>query len=285
MHIIGKLSKDWKADWLNWWMLTTLQDQPSPDTANIIWCLGTDCAYPTIRGTRKHQPVDHYITELCEWLPEAFKEAQMQFTSEVERQKWYDDRKAKSISLEPDDWVLAKANAYMGRRKVKDQLEEEPYEVEHQVAEGVPSYLVKNQWTGHPWVCHQYWLFLITLTEGTLLCTVVNAKWARCTNTALEEQTPERSETEESPQSANCSLLAQHQTDETPLGWVNRKLHAFMWTFSRASWLDKGEKFDVEGWGCVEVNVSIATVEVLITLVKLKRYDWPWLPEPHLSSF
>ena len=34
--------------------------------------------------------------------------------------------------------VLARADAYRGRRKVKDQWEEEPYEVEHQVAEGNP---------------------------------------------------------------------------------------------------------------------------------------------------
>ena len=68
----------------------------------------------------------------------------------------------------------------------------------------------------------------------------VQAKQARCTNSALEEQIPEGSETEEVPQSANCPLLAQHQTDKTPLGWVNRKLCTFMWTFSGASWI-KGE--------------------------------------------
>ena len=82
--------------------------------------------------------------------------------------------------------------------------------------------------------------FLITLTEGTHLCMVEQAKWARLTNTTLEEQTPEGSETEETPQSANCPSLAQLQAGETPLGWVNRKLHAFMLTFSRASWIDKG---------------------------------------------
>ena len=37
----------------------------------------------------------------------------------------------------------------MGRRKVKDQWKEDPYKVEFQVAEGIPSYLMKNQWTGH----------------------------------------------------------------------------------------------------------------------------------------
>ena len=55
-----------------------------------------------------------------------FKEAQMQSTSEAERQKHYYNRKANTISLEPGDLVLAKANAYRVRREVKDQWEEEP---------------------------------------------------------------------------------------------------------------------------------------------------------------
>ena len=88
-------------------------------------------------GTQKYQHVDHYITELCERPWEAFKEAQVQSTSEVERQKWHCDRKANAISPKPGDLVLAKANAYRGRRKVKDQWEEELYQVECQIAEGI----------------------------------------------------------------------------------------------------------------------------------------------------
>ena len=54
----------------------------------------------------------------------------MQSTSEAEQQKWYYDRKANAISLEPGDLVLAKANTYKGKMKVKDQWDKEPYEVE-----------------------------------------------------------------------------------------------------------------------------------------------------------
>ena len=78
----------------------------------------------------------------------------MQSTSEAERQKWNYHRKANAISLELGDLVLAKADAYRGRRKVKDQWEEKPYEVEHQVAEGIPSHLMKNQQTGCSRVLH-----------------------------------------------------------------------------------------------------------------------------------
>ena len=78
---------------------------------------------------------------------------------------------------------------------------------------------------------------------------IICAKWARSTTTTLEEQTPEESETEEVPQSPNCPLPNQCQTGETPLGWVNRKLHAFIWMFPRASLVDKGWKVWVRGLG------------------------------------
>ena len=71
----------------------------------------------------------------------------MQSTSEAERQKWHYDRKANAISLEPGDLVLAKADTYRWRRKVKVWWEKEPYEVECQVVGGIFSYLMKNQWT------------------------------------------------------------------------------------------------------------------------------------------
>ena len=73
--------------------------------------------FPITWDTKKHQCVDHYIAELYEWLWEALKEAQVQSTSEAERQKWYYDRKANAISLEPGDLVLDKADAYRGRGK------------------------------------------------------------------------------------------------------------------------------------------------------------------------
>ena len=117
-------------------------------------CLPIYFYFPMIRGMKKHQYVDHHIAELCEWLWEAFKEAQVQSMSEAERQKQYYDRKANAISLEPGDLVLVKANAYREKRKLKDWWEEEPYKVEHKVAEGIPSYLMKNQWTGHSQVLH-----------------------------------------------------------------------------------------------------------------------------------
>ena len=55
----------------------------------------------------------------------------MQSMSEAEKQKKKYDRKANAISLETGDLVLAKADAYRGKKKVKDWWEKELYEVEH----------------------------------------------------------------------------------------------------------------------------------------------------------
>ena len=82
-----------------------------------------------MRGMEKHWHVEWYIAKLWEQLWEAFKEVQAQSTSESVRQKWYYDRKANAISLEADGLVLAKADASKGKRRVKEQWEEEPYEV------------------------------------------------------------------------------------------------------------------------------------------------------------
>ena len=83
-------------------------------------------------------------------------------------------------------------------------------------------------------------IFSLYCHKGMPFCMVVQAEWASCATTTLEEQTLEGSETEEVPQSVNCPSLAQCQTGETPLGWVKQKLCVFLWMFSRASLLDQG---------------------------------------------
>ena len=124
------------------------------------------------------------------------------------------------------------------------------------VVEGIPSYLMRNQWTGCLWFLHQNWLLLIAPTEGTPLPMIVCTKQARCTTTTLEEQTLEESETEEVLQSVNCLVLAQCQTGETTLGWMNKKLCAFIQIFSRASLQAKRWKVWCRGTGSVWTSMS-----------------------------
>ena len=252
MPMIGKLSQDWKVDWpkhlpelvhaYNYTRSAITGYSPHYLMFRHQPHLCIDFYFPMMRGTEKHQHVDYYIAELCEPLWETFKEAQAQSMSEADRQKWYYDRKANSISLEPGNLVLAKADAYRRKRKVKCQWEEEPYEVQCQVAEGVPSYLMKKQMTGCSQVLHQNWLFLITPTKGTpplYGC----AGWAgkvghhhpRGTNSGREWDWGS---------AIKCELSATYPVTDT---WDSSRLGeqealCILQTFTRASLMDQGWK-------------------------------------------
>ena len=210
MWMIGKLSKDQRADWPKHLpeLVHAYNCTRSAITGYSSHCLmfgnqlhlPTDFYFPMIWGMEKHWHVNYYAAELCEQLQEAFKEVQEQSTAEAKRQKQYYGRKVNAILLQPSDLVLAQADPYKGKRKVKDWWEEELYEVVCQVAEHVPSYLMKNEQT----VCSTKTDFLIALVKGTPLCTVIWAEQARCATTGLEEQISDRSETEKVPQSVDC---------------------------------------------------------------------------------
>ena len=64
--------------------------------------------------------------------------------AEACRQKHYYNRKIGTVNLK-GDLVLVKADAFKGRRKIKDRWEEDTWEVVHQIATDIPSYVVMNQ--------------------------------------------------------------------------------------------------------------------------------------------
>ena len=118
MDMIGRFSKDWKADWpkhfpklvdaYNSMRLAITRYSPHYFMVWCQLCLPIDFYFLTIRGTQKHQCAEHYVTELQDQLWEAFKEVLIQSTSEVARQEQPYNRKANAILLEPGDLVLAK---------------------------------------------------------------------------------------------------------------------------------------------------------------------------------
>ena len=130
MQIIRKLSKDWKTDWPKY-LPELVHAYNSPRSAITRYnqhylmfgwcpCLPTDFYFPPSEAWKNPSMLTTTL-QTCEWLCEAFKEAQVQSPSEAEWQRQYYDCKANSISLEPENVVLAKADAYKGQRKVKDQ--------------------------------------------------------------------------------------------------------------------------------------------------------------------
>ena len=85
------------------------------------------------------------------------------------------------MNLKPGDLVLVKADAWKGKRKIKDRWDEETWEVTRQIVADVPSYKVTNQ---HGWsqVLHLTWLLLILSEVGIPLCMGNHHTWNRCTS-------------------------------------------------------------------------------------------------------
>ena len=85
------------------------------------------------------------------------------------------------MNLKPGDLVLVKADAWKGKRKIKDRWDEETWKVSQQIATDVPSYEVMNQ---HGWsrVLHQNWLLLVVSEVGVPLCMGNHHTRDRCTS-------------------------------------------------------------------------------------------------------
>ena len=103
-------------------------------------------------ASAKH--VDMYVASIQDRLKTTLQEAQAQSMAEACRQKWYYDRKIGTVNLKLGDLVLVKADAWEGKRKIKNRWEEETWEVVHQITADVPSYEVMNQ-HGKSRVLHQ----------------------------------------------------------------------------------------------------------------------------------
>ena len=71
-------------------------------------------------------------------------EAKAQSMAEAQRQKQYYDQKIGAIGVKSGDLILVKADAFQGKRKVKDRWEDKPHEVVCQIMTDIPSYEVKD---------------------------------------------------------------------------------------------------------------------------------------------
>ena len=161
MHMIGKLGEDKKANWPShlaeivhaynstWSTVTGY----SPHYLMFGWWprLPVDFVFPTVASNEapmreaSTRSVGIYMASLRDRLRSTLWEAQAQSTTEACQQKWYYDRKIGAGNLKPGNLVLVKADAWKGKRKIKDRWEEETWEVVWQIAANVPSYEVMNQ--------------------------------------------------------------------------------------------------------------------------------------------
>ena len=197
MHMIQKLGEDKKADWpshlaeivhaYNATLSTVtsysahylmFRQWPSPLVDFVFPTVGSNEA-PMREASTKH--VDLYIASIRDRLRTTLWEVQAQSTAEACWQKWYHNRKIGAVNMKPGNLVLVKADAWKGKRRMKDKWEEETWEVVHQIAAGVPSYKVTNQ-CGWSWVLHQNQLLLVASEIMVPLCMGSCHTWDSCTS-------------------------------------------------------------------------------------------------------
>ena len=244
MHMIGKLGEDKKANWpshlaeiahaynATWSAVTRYSPhylmfgrQPR---------LPVDFVFPTIGSNKapmreaSARNVDVYVASVRDWLRSVLWEAQVQLTTEACWQKQYYDRKIGTVNLKPGDLVLVKADAWKGKRKVKDRRDEETWEVSWQIVADVPSYEVMNQ-HGWSWVLHRNWLLLITSEVGVPLCMGNHHTQDRCTSPTPCKTTSLGGDEERTPQEKNGKAVTQWPTSKASMGWKNGKLWLGPW--------------------------------------------------------
>ena len=138
--------------------------------------------------------------------------------------------------------MLKKADVFQGKRKVKDQWGKVEYEVICQVANGVPSYEIKDP-SGNLQVAHHNQLFLLAIPRGEVmpLNKNENAHINMSTQSALAELTPLEFE-KDLPKDQLERCLTQHLASHVQLGWVDGILRPLPMVVHRTALIEPGSR-------------------------------------------
>ena len=245
MRMIRKLGKDKKANWAGHLaeIVHTYNATSSTMTGYSLHYLvfgqrprlPVDFYFPSFRSAEapmreaSTKCVDEYMATVHDWLRAALWEAQAQSTAEAQWQKWYYDWKIGTMDLKTGNLVLVKADAFKGKRKIRDMWENEACEVVPQITTDVPSYKVMDQ-CRQSCFRHQNWLLLVTSEVGIPLCIGVCHPWDRCTSPTPCKPTSKGSESKIMPWEESGLVVTWCQASKTSLGWINGKLWLLLWT-------------------------------------------------------
>ena len=141
------------------------------------------------------------------------------------------------MNLKPGNLVLVKADAWKGKRKIKDRWDEETWEVSRQIVTDVPSYKVTNQ-CRQSRVLHQNWLLLVMSEVGIPLCMGNCHTRDRCTSPTPHKTTSLGGDEEMTPQEQNGKVVTRQPTRKASQGWKNGKLQLGSWMSTGASTKD-----------------------------------------------
>ena len=209
-------------------------DPQLPGTVQIIYCLDDGLgsqltlSSPPLAAVRPHKrglcQESGYLCSICARLIEEHpEEVQAQSTAEACQQKWYYNQKVGAVNLKPGDLVLVKADAWKGKRKIKDRWDEETWEVSQQIVTDVPSYKVTNQHRQSQ-VLHQNWLLLVASEVGIPLCMGNCHTQYRCTSPTPRKTTSSGGDKMLMPREQNGKVFTQRPTRKASQGWKNGKL-------------------------------------------------------------
>ena len=233
MCIIGKLGEDKKVDWPShlaeivhaYNATQSTVTGYSPHYLMFGWWprLPVDFAFPTIGSNdapmreASARSVDVYVASVRDWLRSTLQEAQAKLTAEAHWQKRYYNRNIGTMNLKPGNLVLVKADAWKGKRKIKDRWDEETWDVAWQIAADVPSYKVTNQHRQSQ-VLHQNQLLLIVSEVGIPLCMGNCHTWDRCTSPTPCKTTSSGGDNERTPQEQNGKAVTNDLPVKLPWG-------------------------------------------------------------------
>ena len=117
--------------------------------------LPIDLLFLTATQQGSTRTIDDYVLSLYKRLKEALPVARDSAIMEAQQQKRHYDQKAGAVELQPGDKVLVKLDAFRGqRRKLKNRWSGDLHTVVKRVADGIPTYVVKNDKTGKKQVLH-----------------------------------------------------------------------------------------------------------------------------------
>ena len=104
--------------------------------------------FPTAVRQGSTRTIDNYVLSLYKRLKEALPIARDSAIMEAWQQKRHYDQKARVVELQPGDKVLVKLDAFCSqRRKLKNWWSGDLHMVVKPVADGIPTYVVKNDKT------------------------------------------------------------------------------------------------------------------------------------------
>ena len=217
---------------------------------------------PTREASAKH--LDEYIASVWDRLRTALQETQTQSTAEVQQQKRYYYKKIGAMNLKPGDLVLVKADAFKGKRKIKDRWEEDTWEMVHQITTDIPSYKVMDQ-CRRSCILHWNWLLLVESEFGIPLCTGIHHAHERSTSPTPCKHTSEWSGHMMMPQEGSGSAVTQCPASKTSLGSINGKSQLLPWTSARA-FTEDGWRPQVMWCGCRHWKEHVYLAEEMTSL-------------------